>query len=252
MNKLYNMDQLKGFRQFDARKAIGNFEDSQAYFDQLDYFMETARGYLKHYNPAAILRSEDIRRDFSNSLESVKSLLAALEMSLALDEIKNLENALSHNGERELSDGLAKLHVIFEMSAANIASTLMPAARPAEKKVILAVDDNPQLLTSITGILESEYRIIAVTSANAAIKAMSKFTLSLFLLDIEMPVINGYKLAEIIRGEKDYKSVPILFLTSKASRDHVITAFSHGGNDYILKPVDKELLLNKIRSHLGD
>lgn len=118
------------------------------------------------------------------------------------------------------------------------------------KKVILAVDDNPQLLTTITSMLENDYRVIAATSANAAIKAMRKFTPALFLLDIEMPEVNGYELAKIIRDKKEYKKTPILFLTSKASRDYVMTAVAYGGNDYLLKPVDKAILLSKIQSNL--
>jgi len=125
------------------------------------------------------------------------------------------------------------------------------AVQNMEKPVILAVDDKPELLTAIASILESEFKVIAVTSGRAALNVLEKRTPRLFLLDIEMPRMDGYELAKVIRRQKRFESAPIIFLTGKSTRNDVVAAIKNGGNDYLLKPVEKELLLGKIQKYLG-
>jgi len=125
------------------------------------------------------------------------------------------------------------------------------AVQNMEKPVILAVDDKPELLTAIVSILEGEFKVIAVTSGRAALNVLEKHTPGLFLLDIEMPRMDGYELAKVIRRQKRFESAPIIFLTGKNTRDDVIAALKNGGNDYLLKSVEKELLLENIRKYLG-
>lgn len=118
------------------------------------------------------------------------------------------------------------------------------------KPIILAVDDKPELLTAIVNMLNEHYTVIALTSGEAAIKAIEKHTPVLFILDIEMPVMDGYELAYRLRSEKRFEKTPIIFLTAQSSREHIVSAVMSGGNDYLVKPVSKDLLLNKIQKLL--
>lgn len=120
-----------------------------------------------------------------------------------------------------------------------------------EKPVIFAVDDKPELLAAIAGMLKDRFTVICVTSGKAALNAIKKHTPDLFILDIEMPLMDGYELAGLIRKHKNFERTPIIFLTGRSTRSDVITAVVNGGNDYILKPVEKELLLSKIQNFLG-
>lgn len=122
---------------------------------------------------------------------------------------------------------------------------------PFEKQIILAVDDKPELLTAVVEGLRDNYTVLAVTSGESAIKVIEKYTPALFLLDIEMPNINGLMLAKLIRAQENFKKTPIIFLTAKGTRTDVITSVQHGGNDYIIKPVGQKILLDKIRKYLG-
>lgn len=124
---------------------------------------------------------------------------------------------------------------------------------PAEEiPLIISVDDKPGLLTAINSALKSRYKVISVTSGMAALKAIEVHTPAIFLLDIEMPVMSGYELATKIRKNEKFKKTPIIFLTSMASREHVINAIAHGGNDYLVKPVDSNILLGKIEYYLNE
>lgn len=116
---------------------------------------------------------------------------------------------------------------------------------------IMAVDDKPELLATISNVLRNHYKVIAVTSGNAALRAIEVHTPALFLLDIEMPGMDGCELAKKIREHGQFSQTPILFLTSKATRGHVISAVANGGNDYLIKPIDSSLLLGKIQYHLS-
>lgn len=119
-----------------------------------------------------------------------------------------------------------------------------------EKHIILAVDDMKPLLSSVVSMLLDQYVVMAVTSGVSALKVLEKHSPSLFLLDIEMPQMDGYELAAAIRADERFKDTPIIFLTAKANREAVVAAIQHGGNDYIVKPVEKELLLEKIQRFL--
>ena len=72
----------------------------------------------------------------------------------------------------------------------------------------------------------------------------------LFILDIDMPAMDGYELAEKI--VEAGHSAPILFLTNSASKSAVLKAIQSGGVDFVVKPVNQEMLLRKITKHIGD
>jgi CheY-like chemotaxis protein len=119
-----------------------------------------------------------------------------------------------------------------------------------KKKRILAIDDFPDTLRILKTGLQDKFDITGVTNHTMALKYLTACTADLILLDIEMPDMDGYTLLDIIRKLGNYKTTPVLFLTANASARHVKMAIEHGGNDFIKKPVDLELLTEKILKHL--
>jgi len=113
-------------------------------------------------------------------------------------------------------------------------------------KKILAVDDMPEMLSFITNALKTHYKVFAVTSGAAAVKVMDVQKPDLFILDIDMPQMNGFQLAEIIRGKPEFVNTPIIFLTGNSSRECVVKATQAGGNEFIVKPTSHENLLTKV------
>ena len=118
-------------------------------------------------------------------------------------------------------------------------------------KIILSVDDSPEVLLGITAALKGQYKVHGVTSAEEALVFISKRSPHLFILDIEMPYIDGYDLASIIRMNDKYKNVPIIFLTGHSTRGHVLSSMEAGGNDFIVKPINHALFFAKVQTYLS-
>jgi DNA-binding response OmpR family regulator len=119
----------------------------------------------------------------------------------------------------------------------------------AAQKLILVVDDAPFLLQSIKMHLsESPHKLICVTSGAEALRLIEKKTPDLYILDVEMPEMNGYELAlEILdRG----KTAPIIFLTGNSDTESVAKALTVGAKDFIVKPTNKEQVLSRIAKYL--
>ena len=122
-----------------------------------------------------------------------------------------------------------------------------PRTGPAN---ILAVDDSAFFLHSLkTHLKGSPYKLTCVNSGADALGFLGKNHADLFILDIDMPQMNGYELAENIR--KAGHTAPIIFLTSNAHRISVIKAGQAGASDFILKPIDRAMLLQRINKNIG-
>lgn len=115
-------------------------------------------------------------------------------------------------------------------------------------KRILIVDDDPVVLKLLKQILSASYdKISSASSAREAIKFMSQSEYSCVVTDAVMPQETGYDLTRTIRGHAQWKHTPIIMLTRKRHPEDVQRAVKLGVNDYLLKPVDGQLLLEKIR-----
>lgn len=118
-----------------------------------------------------------------------------------------------------------------------------------EPKTILAVDDVSFLLNGLKSILQNTpYKFIGVTSGADALRFIVNHKPDLFLLDIEMPEMNGYELARKIK--ESGQTAPIIFLTGNSTKEYVLKALEVGAIDFIVKPISKENVLEKIRKYI--
>ncbi|CAM5223993.1 Response regulator receiver modulated diguanylate cyclase/phosphodiesterase OS=Ureibacillus acetophenoni OX=614649 GN=SAMN05877842_103151 PE=4 SV=1 [Ureibacillus acetophenoni] len=117
-----------------------------------------------------------------------------------------------------------------------------------EKINILLVDDRPENLLTLEAILDNnEYELIKVQSGEDALKYLLKHDVALILLDIQMPSMDGFTTAKIIKAREKTKHVPILFITANfLDSEHVFMGYSVGAIDYILKPFDPIILDSKV------
>ena len=111
-------------------------------------------------------------------------------------------------------------------------------------KIILTVDDMPEMLSFVNNTLKSYYKVIAVPSGKAALAVLRARKPDLFILDIDMPEMDGYELARIIRGDGDHAKTPLVFLTGNSTRAHITKALEVGCDDFIVKPASRERLLS--------
>ena len=113
---------------------------------------------------------------------------------------------------------------------------------------ILIVDDEPKNLTVLESILDDPgYRLVRATSADQALLALVAEEFALLILDIRMPGMTGFQLAEMIKERKETASVPIIFLTAYHHDDqHVLAGYGTGAVDYLQKPVNATILRSKV------
>src|SRR5450432_1618430 len=123
------------------------------------------------------------------------------------------------------------------------------SARPDNSGAkILLVDDQPKNLLALTAMLEPlGQEVVQASSGKEALRHLLREEFALVLLDVQMPVLDGYEVAELIRAREKSRAVPIIFLTA-IHRDQrlVARAYSVGAVDYILKPIDAEILRSKV------
>jgi CheY-like chemotaxis protein/HPt (histidine-containing phosphotransfer) domain-containing protein len=254
--KLLEISELKlaGSQQMDENKL-------NTYAKSLHLFVE---GFPEQEERIkAALEAKD-HVSLSKCLADIRDLLEAIHASDMVDEctkhIKDLKNVKYEKLEAFIAYFLTTLSILsIDIQMAELKEDVeslpyvdIPAeAAPesAEKKCILAVDDTPFFLTTLKKIMQdTDNKLICVSFAKDALKFLEKHHPDLFLLDIEMPEMDGYELAVKIR-EKGEKA-PIIFLTGNAKRENVVKAVEAGAADFIVKPVNKEGVLAKIERYI--
>src|SRR5207253_4822153 len=113
---------------------------------------------------------------------------------------------------------------------------------------ILLVDDRRENLIALEGILKSlNENLVKASSGSEALKYLLKHDAAVILLDVEMPDMDGFQTATLIREREKSRHTPIIFLTAISKTDvHVSQGYSIGGVDYIFKPFDAEVLKSKV------
>ena len=116
---------------------------------------------------------------------------------------------------------------------------------------ILLVEDEPSLALLVKENLEANaYEVFHAKNGDEALERFFFVKPHLVLLDVMMPKLNGFKVAQTIRNTD--RTTPILFITAKVQTKDLIKGFESGGNDYIRKPFSIEELLIRIKVMLND
>jgi len=124
-------------------------------------------------------------------------------------------------------------------------------AERGSKPVILAVDDTPENLDVVKGILAANYTIKAAINGQMALKIVEKQTPDLILLDIMMPGMSGYEVCEALKSNPDTRDIPVIFLTAMDQTTDESKGFDLGAADYITKPVNPPILESRVKTHLA-
>lgn len=116
--------------------------------------------------------------------------------------------------------------------------------------MILIVDDTPENLISLKKVLElNNFEVDTASSGEEALKKVLKNAYVLIILDVQMPGMDGFEVAEAISGFSKAKDTAIIFLSAANTESKFITkGYSSGGLDYITKPVDMGILLLKVKT----
>jgi PAS domain S-box-containing protein len=118
--------------------------------------------------------------------------------------------------------------------------------------IILIVDDTPENLRVLSEMLRQKgYSTRPVPSGRLALRAMAIEPPDLILLDINMPVMNGYEVCQAIQADPQLKHIPVIFISAYAEILDKVRAFSLGGVDYITKPFQIDEVYARIETHLN-
>lgn len=116
-------------------------------------------------------------------------------------------------------------------------------------KRILIVDDEPDVTELLRYKLKREgYEVAVVNNPLEFMGRAHEFRPELFVMDIMMPELDGFKLCRMVRADSRLKSTPIIFLTARGEIEDRIRGLESGGDDYIAKPFDSKELLLRIKS----
>jgi PleD family two-component response regulator len=119
-----------------------------------------------------------------------------------------------------------------------------------KKKVVLVIDDIIPSLNVIRKILENEFDVCLAKSIEMASIMLKTNKVDLILLDIEMPEMSGFDYLKQLQQTPRYSDIPVIFVTSYATREFLIRAMSSRAKDFIVKPVSSGILKEKIHAIL--
>lgn len=122
----------------------------------------------------------------------------------------------------------------------------------SDRQEILIVDDRPQNLFALEKTLvTTEAQVVRAKSGNEALAATLNHDFALAILDVQMPEMDGYELARLLREDPKTRSLPIVFLTAAYPEDEkVIEGYKSGAVDYIVKPYNPAVLISKVNVFL--
>ncbi len=118
---------------------------------------------------------------------------------------------------------------------------------------ILIAEDSPTAAEMLRRtIVPLGHEVVLANDGQNAEELIRKEKPDLLILDIIMPKVNGFQLCRSLRADPEFKDLPILVITSMDRESDRYWGMKQGANEYLVKPVDSELLVEKIQSYLGD
>jgi two-component system, OmpR family, alkaline phosphatase synthesis response regulator PhoP len=119
-------------------------------------------------------------------------------------------------------------------------------------KRVLIADDEPNIVISLEFLMQQAgYEIRTAVNGDEALKAVSEFRPNLMLLDVMMPLRNGYEVCQTVRENPEMKGVKIVMLTAKGRELEVAKGLAVGADAYVTKPFATKELLETVKRLLG-
>lgn len=137
----------------------------------------------------------------------------------------------------------------FRKTSSPPATDVSTAATTGE--TILVVDDSPTETRIFSStLMKAGYEVETATNGEEAVEVARRIKPALILMDVIMPVLNGYQATRLIRKDPETADIPIIMVTTKDMQTDRTWGMRQGATDYMVKPVDRQLLLERIRALL--
>lgn len=120
-----------------------------------------------------------------------------------------------------------------------------------DPKTLLIIEDDESMRAALQRIFEPEgYLLKIAADATELAKVLDDAPIDLILLDVGLPWVNGFELAQLLKDHKDLKRIPLIFVSGTTSEEDVKKAFELGADDFIKKPFDVEKLRKTVATLL--
>lgn len=119
------------------------------------------------------------------------------------------------------------------------------------KQTVLIVDDTPDSIEILEGVLNDNYSIKAARNGKMALKIAEKTTPDIILLDIMMPEMDGYEVCKRLKSNPITKAIPVIFISAKGDAINEARGLEIGAVDYITKPISASIVLSRVKTHLA-
>ncbi|HEX2789492.1 MAG TPA: response regulator [Steroidobacteraceae bacterium] len=130
---------------------------------------------------------------------------------------------------------------------------MLEHATALRRDTVLVVDDTPETLHLLTDTLDQAgFTVLIATDGETALDLVDQVTPDLVLMDARMPGISGFETCKRLKRDKLLSDLPVIFMTGLSETEHVIEGLACGGVDYVTKPIVLDVLLARIRVHLGN
>lgn len=237
----------------DVNSAKGFCSDSES------FYLEVLESYINHQQVEEIQKFYD-EKDMENYLIQIHALKSTSKSIGAL-HLSEQARALEVAAREQDWDFIKKNHVCvmaeYKELLERISAVLEQQERRPEEKgeythkleetsLILVVDDNALNLRVAEKMLENQFRVETVSSGKAALEFVKKTIPDLILLDIHMPEMDGFEVLEILQGDKEYREIPVVFLTANEERDVEVKGFEGGAQDFIKKPFSADIMIRRV------
>ena len=116
---------------------------------------------------------------------------------------------------------------------------------------VLIVDDNEMNRDLLVGVLDrDDYQAIAVADGQSALKMVQEKTIDCILLDVNMPMMDGYEVCRRLKADETTADIPVIFISALDQTDHIVRGFDVGGQDYVTKPFRYREVLARVEAQL--
>lgn len=247
-----NLTLVKPFSAVSIQEKIVSFMDErQEYLDALAAEKEkaelerTARKFK-----GRVKSKEELESAFQSIANKITSLSGKEEKAEKAEKAEGQipEAAQTHE---MASETVNETETIKETEAAAPKEPETVNAAPAQRQHILVVDDDPLMLKMLKEHLHDDYDVATAVSGKIALKFLERKTTNLILLDYEMPGETGPEVLEKLRANEATKDLLIIFLTGVSDREKIQEALVLRPQSYLLKPIDREKLLESIHKVIG-
>lgn len=210
--------------------------------------------------PMIILGDEEDCEDFNKVAMNIADLclVKPLNATMIQERINKFLDELALENQQSELETEKLLDSVREAAAAEAQNSDVEAGgavssgdRTEEKKHILIVDDDIRMLKVLKRHLEGEYITATAVNGKIALRYLESKPADLILLDYIMPELSGPEVLEKIRENPKLENIPVLFLTGAAERGKIQKALSMKPQGYMLKPVERDSLLAKIKELIG-